>query len=64
MLLCGGILGLVFERLSRYGPRVFDGTHADTLTRVDLHGDGGFIGWEISCLGKDKIGRASGRERV
>jgi len=25
MLLCGGVLGLVFERLSRYGQRLFDG---------------------------------------
>ena len=34
----------------------FDGARADTLTRVDLHGDGGFIGWEISCLGRPASG--------
>ncbi|VAW78933.1 Urease accessory protein UreD, partial [hydrothermal vent metagenome] len=30
----------------------FDGVRADTLTRVDLHGDANFIGWDIACLGR------------
>ncbi len=45
----------------------FDGVQADTLTRVALRGDAGFIGWEISCLGRPASGetlrRCSLRQR-
>lgn len=35
---------------------VFDGTHADSRTRVTLTGSAGFIGWEILCLGRPAAG--------
>lgn len=30
----------------------FDGARTDVVTRVDLHGSAGFIGAEVSCLGR------------
>ena len=30
----------------------FPGARVDMETRIDLHGDGRFMGWEISCLGR------------
>ncbi|MBL8251104.1 MAG: urease accessory protein UreD [Candidatus Competibacter sp.] len=35
---------------------VYDGARARTLTRVELHGDAGFIGWDIVCLGRPAAG--------
>ncbi len=35
---------------------VFDGAQMHSLTRVELCGDAGFIGWEILCLGRPAAG--------
>jgi urease accessory protein len=35
---------------------VFDGARAHSSTRVQLHGDARFLGWEIVCLGRPANG--------
>ena len=35
---------------------VFSGARVQTLTRVELSGDAGFIGWDILCLGRPAAG--------
>ncbi|MBK7543004.1 MAG: urease accessory protein UreD [Candidatus Competibacteraceae bacterium] len=35
---------------------VYDGARVRTLTRVELHGNAGFIGWDIVCLGRPAAG--------
>jgi urease accessory protein len=35
---------------------LYDGTRAETLTRVNLQASARFIGWEISCLGRPASG--------
>jgi urease accessory protein len=37
---------------------------AETCTRVDLAGEGRFIGWEVGCLGLPAIARGLGEGRV
>ncbi|WP_052761332.1 urease accessory protein UreD [Sedimenticola thiotaurini] len=34
---------------------IFPGARAELATRVDLHGDARFIGWEINCLGRPVV---------
>ena len=34
---------------------VFDGARARSCTRVDLHGNSRFIGWEVVCLGRPAV---------
>jgi len=34
---------------------IFPGARAELSTRVDLHGDARFIGWEINCLGRPVV---------
>jgi urease accessory protein len=34
---------------------LFDGTKASLETRIDLHDDAAFIGWDIQCLGRTAI---------
>lgn len=36
----------------------FDGTRFHQETRVHLHGDAGFLGWDILCLGRPAAGEA------
>lgn len=35
---------------------LFDGAHAELLTRIDLFGSASFLGWEITCLGRTASG--------
>lgn len=35
---------------------IFDGAHAELLTRVHLSGTASFLGWEITCLGRTASG--------
>lgn len=37
---------------------VYDGARIRALTRVELRGDAGFLGWEIFCLGRPAAGEA------
>ena len=37
---------------------IFQGAQVRALTRVELTGDAGFIGWEILCLGRPAAGEA------
>lgn len=43
---------------------VFDGALAQMRTRVSLHGEASFIGWEILCLGRFGRGRLKMETRV
>lgn len=37
---------------------VYDGARVQALTRVELHGDARFLGWEIVCLGRPAAGES------
>jgi urease accessory protein len=43
---------------------VFDGARAEMTTRVRLHGDALYLGWEILCLGRQAAGERFSRGRV
>jgi urease accessory protein len=43
---------------------VFDGVRAEMTTRVRLHGDALYLGWEILCLGRQAAGERFSRGRV